>query len=295
MVRTTNRHDFSEREVEACRRVLMELMTIFDEFKEHMVLVGGWVPYFLIAQEKQAHIGTLDVDLCFDFEQIGSDTYKTLETILLENQYYQDEKRSVFQWYRDITVDSEAPITVEVDLLAGEYGGNGKRHNNQDVQDVKARKARGSDLIFDELERFEIVALEGISASGARDTVSIRFAGVVPFLVMKGMALAGRNKMKDAYDIVYVIENYAGGVEAIINLFRPDLANNLVKEGLGKIRNCFESIEHKGPIDYVSFLGIDEQEERELMKQRAYLLVVELLDALAIEKFIDKKQTKSEI
>ena len=40
------------------------------------------------------------------------------------------------------------PVPVEVDLLAPEYGGRSGRHENQFVQDVRARKARGCDLVF---------------------------------------------------------------------------------------------------------------------------------------------------
>ena len=39
--------------------------------------------------------------------------------------------------------------TVEVDLLAGEYGGTGKGHRAQQVEGVRLRKARGCDLAAD--------------------------------------------------------------------------------------------------------------------------------------------------
>ncbi|GAH75557.1 unnamed protein product, partial [marine sediment metagenome] len=48
-----------------------------------------------------------------------------------------------FIFYRTIPVKDGRNITVEVDLLAGEYGGTGKAHRTQSVQDVRARKARG--------------------------------------------------------------------------------------------------------------------------------------------------------
>ena len=37
------------------------------------------------------------------------------------------------------------------------------------------------------------------------DKGAIRVASIVPFLVMKGMALADRLKEKDAYDIVFCV------------------------------------------------------------------------------------------
>ena len=126
--------------------------------------------------------------------------------------------------------------------------------------------------------------LEGALPNGARDTVRCKVAGVVPFLVMKGMAL-GRGKPKDAYDIEYVIRNYPGGIAEIVKLFQRDKDNKLVLEGLGRIRAKFETMDHSGPQDVVDFLGIaaGDQVGR---RREAWDFVNELLDALEIERFV---------
>jgi hypothetical protein len=41
------RSDYPKDEVEACLSVLVEFMTLLGDFKDSIVLVGGWVPYFL--------------------------------------------------------------------------------------------------------------------------------------------------------------------------------------------------------------------------------------------------------
>jgi hypothetical protein len=174
---------------------------------------------------------------------------------------------------------------VEVDLLAPEYGGRGNRHENQIIQDTKARKARGSDSIFDEFNRYQEVILEGRMPGGAKDSVRCKIAGPVPFLVMKGMAI-GRRKPKDGYDIDFVIRNYPGGLDALVAEFKRDPDNPLVKEGLGKIRTKFESPDHVGPEYVVDFLEIVEPEDRSLRKRRAFETVSVLLDALGIEKVV---------
>jgi len=56
------RSDYPKNEVEACLSVLVEFMTLLGEFKDSIVLVGGWVPYFLIEERKQEHTGSLDID-----------------------------------------------------------------------------------------------------------------------------------------------------------------------------------------------------------------------------------------
>jgi len=130
-----------------------------------------------------------------------------------------------------VPFDDGPPVPVGLDLLAPEYGGRSKRHENQFVQDTGARKARGCDLVF---SRVEGVILEGTLPNGARDSVRCNVAGLVPFLVMKGMAL-GRGKPKDAYDIEYVIRNYPGGIKVMTEMFKRDIDNKLVQEGLGQI------------------------------------------------------------
>lgn len=282
MVKRFRKEDYPERELEACHRILMELVNLLHEFSDHIALVGGWVPFYIARSEGTPHVGSLDVDVAFDFQNISAETYETVLAILKDNGYYQSNPvHKPFQWWKNITIDDGAPIAVEVDLLAPEYGGRSKRHENQFVQDTKARKTRGCDLVF---SRSEEVILEGTLPNGARDTVRCKVAGVVPFLVMKGMAL-GRGKPKDAYDIEYVIRNYPGGVAAIIELFKQDVNNQLVQEGLGRIRTKFESINHVGPQDIVTFLGISPADQL-VRRQEAFQVVSELLDALDIRPFI---------
>jgi len=282
MVKRYSKEDYPQRELEACHRVLMEIVNLLHEFSDHIALVGGWVPFYIARSEGSPHVGSLDVDVAFDFKNITMETYETILAILQDNGYYQSNPiRKPFQWWKDVKVDDGAPVPVEVDLLAPEYGGRGQRHENQFVQDTRARKARGCDLVF---SRVEEIILEGTLPNGARDTVRCKVAGVVPFLVMKGMAL-GRGKPKDAYDIEYVIRNYPGGIAVIIELFKRDLDNKLVQEGLGRIRAKFESPDHSGPQDIVDFLGISEANK--LVRRRdAFDIVNELLDALEIARFV---------
>ena len=47
-----------------------------------------------------------------------------------------------------------------------------------------------------------------------------------------------------------------------------------------KLDEKFASVEHVGPIDVVSFLGINDEEERERIKQDAYQKVHYLVEKL---------------
>ncbi|MGB2854887.1 MAG: hypothetical protein WBC55_10615, partial [Dehalococcoidia bacterium] len=138
--------DYREPEVQACFSVLLEIMTILGEFRENAVIVGGNVPSLLIPSATEKHTGTLDIDLALNFKHISHDTYKTIVETLIARGYYQKEHEQPFIFYRDVRNEFGGEITVEIDLLAGEYGGTGKGRRHQKIQDAQARKARGCDL-----------------------------------------------------------------------------------------------------------------------------------------------------
>jgi len=137
------------------------------------------------------------IDLALDVAKIPEDTYRTILKAFLARGYRQDAAQP-FRFFRTIGLTGGKQIDVEVDLLTGEYGGTGPRHRAQRVQGVRARKARGCDLVFS--NHVEVI-IEGESPGGGRDRVTFRVAAIVPWIVMKGMALHGRIKEKDAYDI----------------------------------------------------------------------------------------------
>ena len=269
--------DYKEPEVQICFSVLLELMTILGGFRENIVIVGGSVPPLLIPETKPKYPGTLDIDIALDFKSISDDSYKTILKTLKEKGYYQKEGAQPFKFYRDVN-----EMTVEIDLLAGEYGGTGKSRRHQIVQEVKARKVRGCDLVFD---RFIKIELYGILPGGAANKVTVKVPEIGPFLITKGMVLWDRGKEKDAFDIYYCCKHYPGGIPALVEAIKPLLGNNLVKEGLGKIKAKFEEINFIGPNYVADFLEISNAEERDIVKRETFELVNTLMEKFGIEPF----------
>ena len=136
-------------------------------------------------------------------------------------------------------------------------------------------------MVFD---RTETIQISGeLPNNGGKDTVTCKIAGVVPFIVMKGIVLKKRRKEKDAYDIEYVLRNYRAdttGIAAIAELMAPDMDHTIVKEALSNIQNAFLSPEHYGPADIVTFLEIDDAAEQAIRKRSAYETVQNFLDIL---------------
>ena len=196
--------------------------------------------------------------------------------------YYQEEGEQPFIFHRDIEDKSGSKISVEIDLLAGEYGGTGKGHRHQKIQDAQARKARGCDLVFDSAVR---VNLAGTLPSGVKNEVIVKVPSIGPFLVMKGMALWERMKEKDAYDIYYCCRNYPGGLTALVKAIRPLVMNKLAREDLGKIKTKIAIVDGIGPTWVTEFLEIADREERARVQREAFELVNALMEKLGIEPF----------
>jgi len=63
------------------------------------------------------------------------------------------------------------------------------------------------------------------------------------------------------------------------------LRNNLILEGLGKIRGKFAPVKHISPAWIADFLEITEKEDREIIIRRSFEKVNALLDVLQIESW----------
>ncbi|MDP2181436.1 MAG: hypothetical protein Q8K99_02565 [Actinomycetota bacterium] len=268
-----NRTDYPPDAVEAARSVLVELVHILGEYRDDMVIVGGWVPPLLMP-DSTGHVGSTDVDIALNHMAENDEVYARISASLLTNGYVQHESQP-FIWFREVSLGGGV-VTVEIDFLAGEYGGTGKHHRTQRVQDLKPRKARGADLLFSETREREI---EGRLPSGALDTVSVKVAGVVSYLVMKSSALETRIKDKDAYDIWFTLANYPGGIPAVVEEFTPFADHGLVRETVSVLEGKFTSPEHFGPTSVAVFLEHD-GDAAVLTKRDAFERVQALLDGL---------------
>jgi hypothetical protein len=271
------RTDYNEILVKAAKSVMLELIRMLGEYRDEMIIVGGWVPALLLPSSAEGHVGSIDIDIALDHRKVNEDAYKTIKA-LLESRGYRVDEEQPFIFYRNVTIEGQ-DITVEVDFLAGEYAGTGKKHRTQTIQDIRARKTRGCEIAF---ELNEELTIEGILPNGALDSVRVRVAAIVPFIVMKSMAIAGRLKEKDPYDIYYCMKHYPGGLDALIIKFRPYISNRLVIEGLQNLSEKFTSVNHYGPKAIADFNSITDKDERDSIQRDAFEHVDYFLKGLKI-------------
>lgn len=277
---------YVKNKTDICFSCLLELMTILGEYRENIAIVGGWVPYFLLEHVRHEHVGSLDIDMIIDFNNISDGNYRTILTHLEKHGYIQKAENLPFSFIKEVKSRSGEKYKIQLDLMAGEYGGTAKGHRHQRIQDLKAHKVRGGDLVFD---HFTSVKISGKLPDGAENEVIIKVANVIPFLVMKGMALWDRLNKKDAYDIYFIIKNYPNGLEGLTEIFRQYIDNSLIQEGLGKIRAKFMSIDMIGPKWIVDFEEIDDEEEKARLQRDAFERINAFLEMLKIKPFSEGK------
>lgn len=267
--------DYSEGQKKAAYMVLGEIVNLLGEFSDNIRIIGGWVPTLLYPESD--HIGSIDVDVLLNQLQIRkAESYKTIKRLLEQNGYKRHLEK-YFTFVKTVLVEGIA-YDVDVDFLSGKYGGDGGNVSKH-VDGVKTLPATGGNFAF-EFPPTD-VRIEYTRSDGALDSGHVKVISLVPYLVMKAAAL-GRGKPKDAYDIYCTIDNYKGGVRALMNEFGPYADRELVKTMCQKLDEKFASVEHVGPMDVVSFLGITDDEEKERIKQDAYQKVHYLVNKLKI-------------
>lgn len=255
--------DYSEGQKQAAYAVLGEIVNILNEFEEDIRIIGGWVPSLVFPDGE--HIGSIDVDVLLNQENIKkAESYLTIKRILLKNGY-QKHPEKFFTFVKSVTVDGVS-YDVDVDFLSGKYGGDGGNVSKH-VDGIKTLPATGGNFAF-EFPAYD-VTIQYTRPDGALDTGHVKVISVVPYLVMKAAAL-GRGKPKDAYDIYYTVDHFEGGVRALAEEFMPYKDKTLVKEMAQKLNEKFASYRHAGPVDIVSFLSIDDVEERARIQQDAF-------------------------
>ena len=86
------RRDYTAEGIEAARSVLIELVHLLGEYKDDIVLIGGWVPEVLLPHYSGPHVGSMDVDIALNHQKIQEEGYKRIEDLLRHRGYRQGEE-----------------------------------------------------------------------------------------------------------------------------------------------------------------------------------------------------------
>ena len=279
------RGSYQPRMIAAARQVLLELASLLENERDHMVFVGGTACALLFPQETDPHEGTIDVDIAIDPIALADYEVDTMEERLLFGLYQQEPGRK-YRWVRTLFLDGRH-TDVQIDLLSGEYDDSQHYTEAREVQGLHASVLRGLDLAFLDPRR---VPLFGILPDGSQGQTEVQVCSPASLLAMKGIAIRDRlsGQDKDAFDIDYILRRFDGGPDALARVLQSDLyrdegrVGGLVQEGLDGIAKAFSSLNAIGPISIATEDRYPEPEERAIVQQSVFRRVQLFLNALKI-------------
>lgn len=270
----------------ASKSVLLEIMTILRSYREALVLVGGWVPYFLLEKyrlpdNRFTHAGSIDIDLAVDPSKVSAQQYATIVELLKARGYRPAPDRVgdpiPYVFEREIVSPADRKAyKIRVDFLTHQEDPRARpdQHRHLPVQDgLLARKTKGCEAAFQHKTTFD---LTGMLPEGGQITVPIQMADLVGCLTMKGIVLGERYREKDAYDIYALVANYQQGPRDVATILRPHLSHPLVKEAVARIHTAFATREAHGPVWVAEFLHPNSPTEKDRLTTDAFMTVHEL-------------------
>lgn len=265
-----------------------DLMRALGFTASHVVLIGGLVPSLLVPvldPGMEPHVGTADLDLCLSIALVEghTETYERMETVLKGRGFEMGD--ATFRWHRRAGL----ALTVEFFCPAGEGRPAGQafrpraranptgKHNFGGRLSALALDA--GDLLTRDVE--EVTQTVDLPQGRGRYEATVRVTGPLAFLVAKTDALRDRDKPKDAYDIVWLIESWPEGPSAAARAFaqRPAYRDAHVGAALERLRQMFADASRVGPRSYARFVATGPSEEPQL-ERRAVGAVAEFLGAL---------------
>jgi hypothetical protein len=268
--------DYAHRQVDAARRVLVDVGQVLQSFEHAIVVVGGWVPDLLLPSATTQHIGSIDVDLALDAGKLGDGRYAALLTLLLDTARYEKGDKD-FQLVTLVDLhDGEAPVRVEIEFLAPADVKLAKHHPKL-VEGFRVLQFPACAAAFANPQETE---LSGLMISGVPNTVHLRVAALPDFIIMKAHAVRGRDKPKDVYDLCFCLDEYPDAMTVIAADWRSRRADPLVVAAIAILTEKFQTVDHYGPQQLAIFYNSMDADERRMQARRAFELVQKLLSLL---------------
>lgn len=274
-------HGYRKSVSDACEQTLVTLLANLGPWKDSVYLIGGLAPRYIIKSRPPvvpAHAGTGDVDIVVDMAILGDiKAYRSLETNIRNMGFTRatDDKGNKQSWRWQSQTDDGTVLILELLTDAPNVKG-GRLEELPTDGNVSAINIPHSSMVYDLHETREITA-ELLNGDGLV-TETIRFANIVSFTCLKAFAMEHRTERKDPHDLVYCIEHFDGGVDAIHTAFLVALETrhaDVIREALGLIATRFldddtaEGYRKVGPVQAAKFEDIDEDDrDRTILRQR---------------------------
>jgi len=266
-------------QTELAERVLLDVWSRLGVFHSHLVLVGGLAPRYLVPQAEcegkgiSRHCGTMDVDLAVSLAVADLRTYASIRKTLIGSLGFQPGQNRLGNEQRHSFRKEVGDAVVILDFLTTAYDGPVERVRA--VEDsLSAIQVEGLGLA---LRAPLEIAVQGELLEDGWVETELRVCRLIPFVVLKALALKQRGERKDAYDLVYVIRYAAGGPAGVAGqLEEEERRSDAFQHAKEVLREKFQSPAHDGPVKCQRFQGATGPEEA----NQAFAAVQEFLGAL---------------
>jgi hypothetical protein len=275
--------DYHEAITGASKSVLLEITTILKIYRDSLVLIGGWVPYFLLQGNQPSgsnfsHIGSIDIDFVIDPEKIDETVYATMAQMLLKRGYI-SSKEILYQFERTVKSDIDGKkYTIKIDFLCPVQPQRQKHRHSPIQPDMKVRNLNGAEIVFLSNQK---IRLSGTLPDNGRTTVDFKTAALAGFMALKGIAFGDRYKEKYAYDIYVLCDYYKRGPASVAEEIKGLKDNPIVRKGLLAVKERFRAIDSEGPYWVANFIASTDA-EREKIRQRSFQVINETIQKIGI-------------
>jgi len=240
---------YSREITETSKSALLELGLSLQQYRNDMVLSGGWAPYF-ITENYFEHCGSVDIDLILRTTIMPK--YESIRKIVTDLGYVEENH---FRFIRKVKSPVDGKYyPIHIDFLCDkcELG-----YLVRVQPDLEAFMFEGADIAFD--FNFEKEIETTLPENGV-DTMVFLVLDFTGSIILKGQALQGRKNIKDAYDI-FALTHYLGGPEQAAQHFNRNFAGkgvsgekrDLARSSLAVIRRKFRDGTCAGPFGVETF------------------------------------------
>jgi len=249
---------YDPRITSASLNALGQLVMTLQEYREDIVLVGGWAPYFILQGQSFKHGGSRDIDFVLRKDVLRQNQHVNIREKFnsLDYQTITDAK-----FYKNLTPTRAMSLDpIRVDLLCDIKGESCNPGDAcQVAAGIKAHAFDGMSIAFDFNceQSIEFKLDDGVSQSATFEVVDL-----VGSLVLKSNSFFNRpigsedveeKKDKDAFDM-FAVTHYNGGarhaaeyVNQALNVTTRENREFIIKS-LANIRRIFMDAGQEGPI-----------------------------------------------
>ena len=250
--------DYTPDLTEAASETLLYIATTLGDLLDQIVLIGGLVPSLIISQgpDIPSHVGTMDVDLGLSFGLLDSQMYTEVSSRLRRADFKPDRSEEGNPTRQRWVIEVAGKPPGKVDFLIQPSDSKVRGGDLQDLEsDFAAIITPGLHLAFQDMME---VQLDGETIKGETASRKFQVCGPGAYIVLKALAVRGRNEPKDSYDLQYVVRYFGEGIDEILAHLTPLLDDPITKEALSFLAENFETQTSIGPSRAAEFLGTPE-------------------------------------